>query len=354
MKEIVNKFKIEKELVSISEVKNGLVNKSYLVKAKDNKYLLQRINHFVFKNPDELMHNIEVVTKHLINKKSRTLEIVNTIDNLSYYFDGKNFYRMYKYMSDLSNVFQEDSKICLEVGKAIGKFQLDLFDLDHKLLYVTIPNFHNISSRFNDLINAYKATTYDDIRKYKSYKYYNFIIKNIKKNMLIQENINNHSIPLRITHNDTKLNNILFNKHTKKSVCLIDLDTVMPGSILFDFGDACRTSIVSANEDSTDFDNVFLDDKKFIYLTIGYLSKIKDFITVEEKMLLVDSIGTIILECATRFLTDYLLHDVYFTTEYDEHNLNRCINQLKVYENYLEKESLYKKYVILILDRLNP
>ena len=129
MKEIVNKFKIEKELVSISEVKNGLVNKSYLVKTNDNKYLLQKINHFVFKNPDELMHNIEVVTKHLINKKSRTLEIVNTIDNLSYYFDGKNFYRMYKYMSDLSNVFQEDSKICLEVGKAIGKFQLDLLYL---------------------------------------------------------------------------------------------------------------------------------------------------------------------------------------------------------------------------------
>ena len=353
MKDIVNKFLIDGEILNICEEKNGLVNKTYLIETSKTKYLLQKINHYVFKKPDELMSNIELVTKHLKYKKKRTLEIVKTRNGMSYYYNGENYYRVYKYMSDLKTMVLTNDKVCLEVGKAIGNFQLELFDLNHELLNVTIPNFHNILTRFNALVTAYNSIDYSDLRKFNSNKCYNFIIMNIKKNMSIINAIKNGTIPLRITHNDTKLNNILFDKLTNKAICLIDLDTVMPGTILFDFADSCRTSIVSINEDSTDFDNIFLNDKKFIYLTVGYLSKIKDFLTVDELNLLVESIGTIVLECATRFLTDYLNYDVYFKTEYDEHNLNRCKNQLKVYEKYLEKEILYKKYLKIIYDRLN-
>lgn len=352
MKDIVSNFLIEGSIFEIEENSSGLVNKTYIINTTKSKYLLQKINQYVFKKPNEVMENIELVTDHLKNKNIRTLDIIKTKDLKSYYFDNTNYYRMYKYMSDLENVNLDFDKVCLEVGKSIGKFQLDLFDLDIEKLYDTIPNFHNFLSRINDLITSYKNSTFDDIRKYNSTKYYNYILSNVSKNMVILNNIKKGLIPIRVTHNDTKLNNILFNKITKKAECLIDLDTVMPGSLLFDYGDACRSSIVTVDENSKDIQNIDLNDKKFIYLTIGYLSKVKELLNEVEVENLVDSIGLIIMECATRFLTDYLDHDVYFKTDYQEQNLDRVINQLTLYERYLNKENLYKEYVRIILNRL--
>lgn len=353
MKDIIKNFKIKGKLIKISEVKNGLVNKTYLIKTNKALYLLQKINHYVFKNPDKLMHNINIVTKHLNKKRTRTLEIIKTIDNKLYYYDDVNYYRIYKYIVDLKNVEVINNKTVLEVGKTIGKFQLELMDLNHDLLFETIPNFHNFISRINDLIKSYEKCNFYDIRKFKGTKYYNYIISNSQKNMLIQEKIKKGDIPLRITHNDTKLNNILFDKLNNLGVCLIDLDTVMPGSILFDYADACRSSIVTVDENSLDIDNIDLDDSKFVSLTIGYLSKIKDRLTKEETNLLVDAIGTIVIECATRFLTDYFNHDIYFKIDYEEQNLDRAINQLKLYECFLKKEEYYKSLVKIILRRLN-
>lgn len=353
MKDIVNKFKIEGEVLDVNPFANGLVNKTYLVITTKNKYLLQKINDFVFKSPDKLMKNIENVTNHLKKKNCLTLTIVKTKNEQSYYVKkNQGYYRIYEFLDDLYTINEEEyRKLPMEIGIAIGNFQVNFCDFNLKTLNETIPNFHNTPKRIEKLIEAFNYST-DLSRKEKALKIYNYILLEKNNVSVIQEKFNKGLIPLRITHNDTKLNNILFDKATNKAACLIDLDTVMPGIALFDFGDAVRASCTTCTEDSCNYPLVDLDMKKVVYLIAGYLSKMYQTLNKEEIKLLITSIGTIIIECSTRFLTDYLENDVYFKISYKEHNLVRATNQMYLYKSYKAKKAELEKISNIIIERM--
>lgn len=344
MEKIVNNFKIEGNILKIEPYKNGLVNKTYLVETSKKKYLLQKINQFVFKNPPQVMRNIKFVTEVLKKKKERTLNIILTKTEDLIYFDvlEHEYYRMYDFLENLrtlQNPFLNE--VLLEAGKIIGKFQANFIDFNPSLLTETINHFHEPIKRCEYLQEIIKENKIDTLRYQKTKPLCDFLIKENAKIKMVEEKIKKE-IPLRITHNDTKINNIMFNDYAK-AVCLIDLDTVMPGRIIYDFGDAVRSSCASLPEDSPNFDEIFLDDQKFSYFLIGYLAYVQNFITEFELKSLIDGIGIIIYECTLRFLTDYLEDDIYFKTEYSEHNLIRAHNQFSLYLSFRKKESFYQQ-----------
>lgn len=340
MIDIVNNFKIKGKVLNVVPYANGLVNKTFLVVTTMNKYLLQKINNYVFKDPPKLMANIEKVTSHLKQKKCQTLSIIKTKDHKAYYYDEHNkaYYRLYQFLEGLYTFEPNSSqKIYLEIGKAIGSFQSHFNDFDLHNLVETIPDFHNTPQRIKKLKEVFTNCTNND-RLNKSKKLYEYIVKNQFDATIIQNKYEKGLIPKRITHNDTKLNNILFNKELEIAVCLIDLDTVMPGIAIFDFGDAVRAACATKDENSNEFTEIALDTKKVIQLLSGYLGKMYATLNKVEIELLINAIGTIILECSSRFLTDYLENDIYFKVLYDEHNLIRATNQVYLHQDYVKKK----------------
>jgi len=355
MQNIVSNFKISGKLKSIEPYKNGLVNKTFLVITSTNKYLLQRINKYVFKDPNQVMKNINFVTNHLKSLNRRTLNIIKTKANQIIYFDNltKEYYRLYDFLDDLYSIsLTNNPEIYLEVGKVIGNFQSDFSEVSPETLVETIPKFHYTINRINYLKEIIKQSKVNMRRFEKCKSICEILINEESATCKIQNHLDSFLLPIRIVHNDTKLNNIMFDKASNKGICLIDLDTVMPGTIIFDFSDAVRSSCATLNEDDPTLYDLDIDDQKFVCLLIGYLSKSKSFITDIELELLIEGIKTIIYECAVRFITDYLENDIYFKTNYQNHNLTRAINQLKLYFICKKKEVYYKKLVQTVYFRL--
>lgn len=353
MLEIANKFSLEGNLVSVKNYANGLVNKTFLVETTKRKYILQRINSYVFKNPLKVMNNIELITTQLCKRRIPSLQIIYTKDEKNVYYDksDSSYYRMYNFLDTMENMTERSNYVNLEVGKAIGEFQSILSKCDTSNLVETIKDFHNTPLRLKHLERSFISLDNSSKRKQKSSPLYYYIIKEKEKISQIQQKIDKGKIPLRIAHNDTKLSNIMFDKMTKKACALVDLDTVMPGTVLFDYGDAVRTSASTVAETSTDLGLIDIDEKKFCSLTIGYLSKMYNVLSDEELDSLYNAVETIILECSMRFLTDYLENDNYFKIDYPEQNYDRALNQLTLYGKCLMKEEKLKKMTKVILNR---
>lgn len=314
---------------------DGHINDTYLINTEP-KYILQKINTNIFKDADRLMHNIELVTEHLSKKilqnggdpTVETLNVVHTVDNKSYCEYEGSCYRVYRFINGISYNLPETNDQLFEAGKAFGKFQNELADFDAALLYESIPDFHHTRKRFGNLkaaIAANKSGRADSVKKE-----IEFALSYEKYVDAIIDGIANGSIPLRVTHNDTKLNNILFDRNTKKCLSVIDLDTVMPGSMLYDYGDALRFGASSAKEDETDLNTVFCCLDKFEAFTRGFLGEVKTSATSAEIELMPLSVLLMTYECGIRFLSDYLDGDVYFKIHYPEHNLDRARNQFKL------------------------
>lgn len=351
MKKIVKKFLIKEPLVTVADYANGLVNKTFLVETINNKYILQRINKYVFKNPADVMNNIVKITKHLQRKNQSTLSIVKTNDGRSFYYDGENYYRCYRYLEGKKSYeTASDYHQCLEAGRIIGKFQGLLRDLKPQMLSETIVDFHNTPKRIAQLEEAFfKCQNFAKISETKELVSYIVDKKDIISQ--IQTEIDKGIIPIRIVHNDTKINNIMFNLDNKAS-CLVDLDTVMPGIALFDYADAIRTTASLTKEDETNIDLIGFNDQYFASLTVGYLSQMLDELTDIELSLLFNAIVTITLECAARFLTDYLKDDIYFKTDYPTHNLERAKSQLRLCEILFAKEEAWNEIIKQIVNHL--
>ena len=252
----------------------------------------------------------------------------------------------------MENVNDKSYQINLEVGKAIGEFQSILATCDTTNLNETIRDFHNTPLRLDRLEEVFQTLDSTNIRKQKSSKIYYYLISQREKISFIQHKIDKGIIPIRIAHNDTKLSNIMFDKNTKKALALVDLDTVMPGTVLFDYADAIRTTSSTVHETEKDLSKVDLDSSKFVALTVGYLSKMHNVLNQAELNSLFDAVETIILECSIRFLTDYLENDSYFKIDYFEQNYDRAINQLTLYMKCLDKETKFQELVKLIIKRL--
>jgi hypothetical protein len=340
--DIIAHFNTEGENFEISNFGSGHINDTYLVKSKTGVhpgYLLQKINSFVFKNIDGLMNNMLFVVNHLKQKISKAggnpdkevLTLIPTKTGKYYYKDEQdNYWRMTCFLENTKSYdLVTTEQQAHQGGVAFGRFQYLLSDLDPKVLIDTIPDFLNIEKRLHDFKNAIKKNSAGRLKKVQSEV--DFLNSWAVAMNEIPKMGRAGILPVRITHNDTKFNNILLDKDNNIQ-CVIDLDTVMPGYVAFDFGDAIRTIINTTVEDEADLNAIQLNIPLFAEFTKGYLSQTKSFLTEAELKSLIMGVLLLPYMQSIRFLTDYLEGDVYYKTHFAEHNLQRTHAQMQLFK----------------------
>jgi len=329
---------------------NGHINDTFIIRfqQKDEyviKYILQRMNHEIFKNPQQLMENICKVTSFIrekINKvggdaKRETMNVILTSKGEPYFKDSiGSFWRAYLFIDEAFSYEQvEKPEDFYQSAVAFGHFQNLLEDYNADSLYETIPNFHNTPVRYTALQEAIKNDSCNRAKDVQ--KEIDFLVKREQEMKVCTELRKKGELPLRVTHNDTKLNNIMIDNKTGKAICVIDLDTVMPGLSINDFGDSIRFGANTATEDETDLTKVSLDLELYELYTKGYLEGCNGSLTDKEIDMLSMGAKLMTMECGMRFLTDYLKGDTYFRIHREGHNLDRCRTQLKLVEDMEHK-----------------
>lgn len=343
IKHILPAFDFQGRFVRVDEMTSGNINATYhLVYRRDAglsaEYTLQQINHNVFKEPASVMRNIEQVTRHLrerylrdgLDPSRRTLELIPTRAGDTMYGNDKvGYWRAYRFIDNV-NVYDRIEKPAhfKEAGRAFGRFQKLLHDFPVENLAEIIPDFHNTQKRFYAFVAAVERDGASRVRDVKPE--IEFFLARWRIMGEIVERIADGTLPLRVTHNDTKINNVMIDGETDEAVCVIDLDTVMPGSSLYDFGDAIRSGASTADEDEEDAGKIALDIDRFRLFSEGFLSETCGFLARDEILLL--PLGAVVITCelAMRFLTDYLDGDQYFKINSPEHNLIRARAQMKL------------------------
>ena len=341
IKKVIEQFDYIGEPVAIKDCNNGHINGTYFIdceaEGKKQRYVLQSINTSIFKQPDCVMENVVNVTGHikkkLVSEKKDpvqgTINIVFTKDgHYSYTDEDGNYWRSYVFIEGDCYQYADSPALMEKVGRAFGHFQMQLSDFDASVLHESIPDFHN-TVRY--LAGFKKALDADIAGRAKAVKSeIQFILDRKDNCSFIMDGIADGRFPLRVTHNDTKLNNIMMDPVTGEGRCVIDLDTVMPGSVLVDFGDAIRFGASSAAEDETDLDKVFIRLDMFEGFVKGFLEGLEGSLTETEIKALPMGAYLLTFEQSIRFLSDYLNGDIYFRTRYQEHNLDRARNQMKL------------------------
>tara|TARA_R110000868_G_scaffold138755_5_gene353129 strand:- start:11100 stop:12218 length:1119 start_codon:yes stop_codon:yes gene_type:complete len=334
------------ELVSYNQLASGHINDTFLIKTKsNNSYILQQINHGVFKDIPGLINNKVLVSKHLQKKlshlspsqlKRRVLSFIETVEGGYYYLDNNgNYWNLMRFIDD-SLTFEtvKDEEIAYEGGKLIGDFLNLTSDFDASQLIEVIPKFHDMSFRFSQFEDATKVAS---VARLKQAKKYINLVWSLKDEMHIIQNLKESGqIKTRVTHNDTKISNVLFDSN-KKGLCVIDTDTIMPGIVHYDFGDAIRTICNTAAEDESNLDLVGFNFEYYKAYEKGFLEKLESSLSSLEIKYLPLGAKTMIFIMALRFLTDYLNEDIYYKTKYPEHNLDRAKNQFKLIESLTEQ-----------------
>jgi Ser/Thr protein kinase RdoA (MazF antagonist) len=343
---IAREFALEGDVLSAAPYGSGHINDTYKVDMKPGdgplRFVLQRINHNVFRRPDELMANVERVCAHAYAKLKlsgmpdadrRTLRLIPTLSGKAWHIDATgNRWRCYNFIEGATG---HDVVLTPEqayaAAKSFGAFQALLADLPGGRLHETIPDFHHTPSRFARFQEALAKDSHG--RAAASVPEIAFALARAHEVNVVVEALRDGTLPERVTHNDTKLNNVLLDDVTQEGVCVIDLDTVMPGSVLYDFGDLVRTSTSPAAEDETDLSKVRMELPMFEALVKGYLESTKFFLTPKEKVLLPFAGKLITFEIGLRFLTDWLEGDTYFKIKRPTHNLDRARTQFKLVES---------------------
>lgn len=339
IREVSEIFLIPGTFQACKAINSGHINSTYKmtynISGKNVYYLLQKINPQVFKNADQLMANIVSVTSFVRDKiianggdpDRETLYVKPTSQGKNYFVDKDGAaWRLYNYIDDaFSPDSVESAELFYEAGYAFGNFQNLLSDFPAERLYETIPKFHNTANRYANLCASIEkdacgraALVQDEIA---------FAHARKSDTGVLVDLIAEGKLPLRVTHNDTKLNNIMFDNKTKKPICIVDLDTVMPGLSLYDFGDSIRFGANTASEDELDLSKVSCDLALYEAFTRGYLTSAGSSLTALEVAYLPFASKLMTFECGMRFLTDYLDGDVYFSIKHDGHNLERCHTQ---------------------------
>ena len=342
--EVVEKFRIDGDFIEAKRWGSGNVNDTFLTifrcKGMEKRYVCQRINHLVFTDPEGLMENVRRVTDHLTAKANgcRSLRLIDTQNGDSAARDAAgNYWRAYEYMEDTeSPEYAQDLTQAYEAAKAFGAFQRDLIDLPGPPLRETIPEFHHTLKRLDRLTEVFEEDPCGRVEKVSP----ELVLINERRPLAkwFEAKETKGELPRRVVHNDTKLNNVMLDRCTGKAVCVVDLDTVMPGLVASDFGDLARSAAASADEDETDLSKMFFRMDVFEALVHGYLKPASTFLTSAELESLPLAPMALTLELAARFLTDYLEGDVYFKTLRPEHNLDRARAQLKLLLSMEEQE----------------
>jgi len=341
LKWLLPQFIEGEELAQVRTLQGGIINATYLVTSQSGQDLiLQRLNPEVFKQPQSVMENITYVTEHLqrVTPNGRNLALQHTV-NGSPYLEHEEYglWRAFHYLSGcVSHTSVTSCTLAYEAGRAYGSFLKQLEALDATLIQETIPHFHHTPKRYEALLHSAHV---DHMKRAQSVtKELTFISDRSSWLSQIEDLRTTGGLPERITHNDTKISNVLFDAQTDHAVCVIDFDTIMPGTMLYDFGDLVRTSVNSTKEDQP-ADAVECRLDLFKALSEGYITAAGSTLTETEISLMVFSAKLITLELAMRFLKDYLDGDLYFTIEREHQNLDRARNQLALVERLEENSS---------------
>ncbi|MFM7182708.1 MAG: phosphotransferase enzyme family protein [Verrucomicrobiales bacterium] len=341
LRQIAALFDLRADFIDGAPYGSGHINDTYCanfdqVGLRPLRYILQRINTNVFKTPVQLMENIARVTRHSLGRlieegnpeaRRRTLTCIPGVDGQPYAVDATgNYWRVYPFIEHATGHDEiQSNEQAYEAAKAFGNFQKLAAGLGGERLHETIPHFHHTPKRLDALRAAIAADSANRAAEVKAE--IAFVEARAADCSRITDLIASGVIPERVTHNDTKLNNVLLDNKTAEGVCVIDLDTTMPGSALYDFGDMVRTATPTTREDATDLNKLDLRLDRFEALVRGYLASAKSFLNAAELENLAFAGKLLTLECGIRFLTDYLSGDVYFKIKRPEHNLDRCRNQ---------------------------
>ena len=354
--EMMIKFNKSGNVVGHKVFNSGHINNTVLVyvdeEGKCNKYVLQRINTNVFNRPEEVMENIANVTRYVgrqlenqgISSKGRVLNF-SMADNGKYFaIDSTGgYWRLYDFIDNSVTFDTADNNVLFETGRAFGEFQTLLKDYPSHELYETIPDFHNTPKRYVKFKQVLLADPCNRVQYVHPEISQYLALESVVSRM--QKMLDAGRLPLRVTHNDTKCNNVLFDDKTYKYLCVIDLDTVMPGLAGFDFGDAVRFATNTCAEDCRDLESIKVDLDKFRAFTQGFVNEVGGALTKEEIDTLVLGAITMTTECGLRFLTDFLDGDNYFKIEYPQQNLDRARCQLKLAKEMLQHKNEMEKIV---------
>ncbi len=355
--QIAEYFAVDGEIKEIIPYGSGHINDTYLLNCldggKSRNYILQRMNHEIFKNPGELMENVVRVTEFLQEKIRRSggdpereaLNVIPLKDGSSYCkWKDDTYWRMYRFVEGAASYDAvEKPEDFYESAVAFGHFQKLLEDYPAATLHETIPDFHNTIDRMEKLKKALEADAAHRAEEVR--EEIRFAMEREKDCHILCDMLSSGEIPLRVTHNDTKLNNIMIDNQTRKGICVIDLDTVMPGSALYDYGDSIRFGANTGLEDEKDLSKISCDVDLFALYTKGYIEGCEGSLTETEIRMLPMGAKLMTLECGIRFLTDYLEGDHYFKTARPEHNLDRTRTQFRMVKDMEDKWDVLEKIV---------
>ena len=341
IKRVCDEFCIKGTLVSYDEMNQGNVNNTYKVNftqpdGNPKSYVVQRLNTFVFKQPIQVMENIDKVTEHIRAKKTgkHALHFHHTRERNTYVIDEYGFWRLFNYIPSKTYDLCDDLGVIRNAGNAFGEFQMLLGDFDAKLLHETIPFFHDTERRYEKLVFDAKKDPNGLLESVMPE--YEWLLSVRDKACTLTRMFKSGKLPLRVTHNDTKINNVLFDKDGTDALVVIDLDTVMPGLVGNDFGDAIRFAANYVEEDSPDFEQAGVNMEVFRAFSEGFLAQTSGTLTKKEIDTLAISCFAMSCELATRFLDDYILGNPYFKIKYSDHNLVRTRCQIALAEDMLE------------------
>ena len=355
---ILDQFQLDEKVVSAEPFGNGHINDTLKVTNEKGeiKYVLQRINHLIFTNVDMLQNNIHVVTTHIrkkLEEKGETdidrkvLTFLPTKDGKKYYFDGDSYWRVCLFIPRSKSYEEVTPELSYEAGKAFGDFQTMLSDIPEGTLGETIPDFHNMEFRLRQFHEAVAANPAGRLEEVKD------LVEEIEKRaeaMCIQERLYREGqLKKRTNHCDTKVNNMMFDADSDKVLCVIDLDTVMPGFVLSDIGDFIRTGANTGAEDDENLDNVNVNMEIFKAYTRGYMEKAKAFLTPTEIKLLPYGGRLLTYMQTVRFLTDYINGDTYYQIKYAEHNYVRTLAQYTLYQETRRVMPEMKAYIASLM-----
>lgn len=352
----IENFALSGKIISCEPYGNGHINSTFVAVFDEDgvqrRYIVQALNQNAFKNPEQVISNIQKVTSFLRDNQSGDGQVMSMIPTVTgdYFFRDEegDFWRVYTFIENsLCLEHPDDLNDFRECAVAFGRFQRDLNDFPADELYETIADFHNTPKRYENFLKAVEEDSCG--RAAGVEKEIEFVKARVDFYSTLYRAYKEGKLPLRVTHNDTKSNNVLLDAESHKALCVIDLDTIMPGFSVTDFGDAIRFGASTAAEDEKDLSKVHFDISLFDVYSDGYIEGCGGLMSADEIMLLPEGSKMMTIECGMRFLTDYLSGDTYFRTAYPEHNLDRCRTQFKLVEEMEEQwdamKNTVKKYI---------
>jgi Ser/Thr protein kinase RdoA (MazF antagonist) len=349
LKQVGVKFRLPGTIYSYNTITLGNINATYKVTYQNpdktlKSYLFQKVNTHVFKNPEQIMENIDKVTTFIRENypDQLSLHFHHTEEGRNYYVqtdraqDEGYFWRVSNFIDSITFDCTDDPAVIAATGEAFGHFQMQLAGLNGSALHETIPDFHNTKKRLDTLFADAEKDAVGRREEVEEELEYIQSVREYASELSIRHS--KGELPTRVTHNDTKANNVLFDRLTKRPIIVIDLDTVMPGMAMYDFGDAVRFIASTAVEDEPDLSRVYFDTAKFRAFAKGFIQEVKHALTADEIDSLVQASFSITIELASRFLDDYLNGDTYFKCNYPAHNLVRTRCQLQLAKDMMRKK----------------